>query len=79
MKQLVPEIKRIAEKHLSRTDAGKVVKAIRYDASAPFTISDLHAFVHSPDLPGERDIHQFWLRTEPLFRMMLEQDLEEES
>jgi ParB-like chromosome segregation protein Spo0J len=74
MKQLVPEIVRIAKQQLSGPEAQKVVKAIRYDAAAPFTISDLHAFVHSPDLPSERDILQFWLRTEPLFRLMLEKD-----
>lgn len=77
MKQLVPEITRIAKNRLSASDAATVEKAIKYDASAPFTISDLHAFVHSRDLPGERDIRQFWLRTEPLFRLMLEQDLED--
>ncbi len=76
MKQLVPEIKRIAKKRLSVSQANTVEKAIRYDPAAPFTISDLHAFVHSPDLPSERDILQFWLRTEPLFRLMLEQDSE---
>jgi hypothetical protein len=74
MKQLVPEIERIAKERLSLSDAQKVEKAIRYDAAAPFTISDLHAFVHSSDLPSERDILQFWLRTEPLFRLMLAQD-----
>jgi len=77
MKQLVPEITRIAKMHLLPAEAIKVEKAIRYDAAAPFTLSDLHAFVHqSSDLPSERDIWQFWLRTEPLFRMMLEQDPE---
>jgi len=74
MKQLVPEMTRIAQKGLPPGKAAIVAKAIKYDASAPFSISDLHAFVHSPDLPGERDIRQFWLRVEPLFRMMLEQD-----
>ncbi len=74
MKQLVPEITRIARMRLPSAQATKVEKAIRYDPAAPFTLSDLHAFVHqSADLPGERDIWQFWLRTEPLFRMMLEQ------
>jgi len=76
MKQLVPEISKLAKAHLSRSDADKALKAVRYDASAPFTVSDLHAFVHSSDLPGERDIRQFWLRTEPLFRMMLEEEME---
>lgn len=74
MKQLVPEITRIAKAHLSRPDAQRVEKAVRYDASAPFTISELHGFVHQSDLPSARDILQFWKRTEPLFRLMLEQD-----
>lgn len=76
MKQLVPEITRIAKANLGKAEAAKIEKAIRYDAAAPFTLSDLHAFIHQQsDLPGARDIWQFWLRTEPLFRMMLEQDI----
>lgn len=75
MKQLVPEITRIAKQRLGVAEAKRVEKAVRYDSAAPFTISDLHGFVHSPDLPSERDILQFWLRTEPLFRLMLEVDL----
>ncbi len=77
MRQLAPEIARIAKSRLSRTDATRVEKAVKYDAAAPFTLSDLHAFVHqASDLPGERDILQFWMRTEPLFRLMLEQEPE---
>jgi hypothetical protein len=76
MKQLVPEITRIAKERLTASESKKVEKAVRYDAAAPFTISDLHGFVHSSDLPSERDIFQFWLRTEPLFRLMLEKDTE---
>ena len=79
MKQFVPELTRVARSHLGKGDANLVEKAIRYDAAAPFTLSELHAFVHQPrDLPGERDIRQFWNRTEPLFRLMLEQDPDEE-
>lgn len=79
MKQLVPEITRIVKNRLSKPEATKVEKAIRYDASAPFTLSDLHSFVHqSAELPSGRDIQQFWLRTEPLFRMMLEEGTESE-
>lgn len=74
MKQLVPEITRIAKERLAASEAKKVEKAVRYDPAAPFTISDLHGFVHSSDLPSERDILQFWLRTESLFRLMLERD-----
>ena len=73
MKQLVPEIIRIAKERLSSSDAIKVEKAVHYDQAAPFSISDLHGFIHSSDLPSERDIQQFWLRTESLFRLMLEQ------
>jgi ParB-like chromosome segregation protein Spo0J len=79
LKQLVPEITRHAKEKLSESDAIKVEKAIKYDRSAPFTISDLHGFVHQEDFPGERDILQFWKRTEPLFRLMLEQELQEKS
>jgi len=74
MKQLVPEINRIARIRLRKTDSIMVEKAIRYDPSAPFTISELHGFVHHSDLPSPRDILQFWNRTEPLFRLMLEQE-----
>lgn len=77
MRQLVPSIIKLAKAGLSASDANTVEKALRHDRAAPFTLSDLHAFVHnSSDLPSERDIHQFWLRTEPLFRMMLENDTE---
>lgn len=72
MSELVPDVVEIAKKHLSAADARMVEKAVRYDKAAPFTISDLHGFVHSNDLPSERDIQQFWMRTEPLFRFMLD-------
>ena len=74
LKQLTLEITRIAKTKLGSSDAKKVEKAIRYDPSAPFSISELHGFVHGSDLPSARDIEQFWSRTEPLFRLMLEQD-----
>ncbi|MEX2490525.1 MAG: ParB N-terminal domain-containing protein [Nitrospirales bacterium] len=77
MKQLMPEIIKIAKSRLKPAESKNIEKALRYDAAAPFTISDFHGFVHSPDLPSERDILQFWLRTEPLFRLMLEQDPED--
>ena len=76
MKHLVPEIVRVAKTKLKSNDALRVEKALRYDSAAPFTITDLHAFVHSSELPSARDILQFWLRVEPLFRMMLEEDRE---
>ena len=74
MKQLTPEITRLAKAKLRARDAKLVEKALRYDRAAPFSISELHGFVHQADLPSARDIEQFWKRTEPLFRLMLEQD-----
>lgn len=74
LKHLVPEIIKVVKSKLSAEEAVRVEKALRYDASAPFSISDLNSFVHSPDLPSERDIEQFWSRTAPLFRLMLETD-----
>jgi len=74
MKQLVPEVVRIAKANLSAAKATSVEKSLRYDKAAPFSLSDLHSFVHSStDFPSDRDILQFWVRTEPLFRMMLEE------
>lgn len=79
LKQLVPDIIAIAKKKLKLADAQKVEKAVTYHPSAPFTISELHGFVHKDDFPSARDILQFWKRTEPLFRLMLEQEQEEEQ
>ena len=76
LKQLVPDIIRIAKRKLSLAVAQKVEKAITYNPSAPFTISELHGFVHQDDFPSARDILQFWKRTEPLFRLMLEEEHE---
>ncbi|MCY3883413.1 MAG: hypothetical protein OXG24_00705 [Gammaproteobacteria bacterium] len=77
MKILAQRITEIAKRRLSKADATMVEKALRHDPAAPFSINDLHAFVHHTDFPGERDILQFWKRTEPLFRMMLEQGPED--
>lgn len=71
--ELAPEITRIAKKRLSAREASAVEKAVRHDPAAPFSVSDLHSFVHSQlDLPGDRDIRTFWTRVEPLVRHMLE-------
>lgn len=77
MKQLIPEVTSIAEKLMSRGEVAMVKKALSYDKEAPFSISDLNTFVHHTDFPSERDILQFWNRTEPLFRMMLEREPED--
>lgn len=72
MRELTKEIINAAKQNLDKDAATQVAKALRYDPAAPFSINDLHAFVHYPDFPGERDILQFWNRTEPLFKLMLE-------
>jgi len=74
LKQLSQTIARIAKAKLPTQQAQRVEKAVRYDPSAPFSLSELHAFVHQTDLPGDREIEQFWNRTEPLFRLMLEEE-----
>lgn len=75
MKQMVPSLIKIAKAKLPAGEGHTVEKAIQYNASAPFTLSDMHAFVHQPgNMPNDRDIMQFWLRTEPLLRLMLEQE-----
>ena len=74
MKQLVPEITQLCKAKLRANEAKLVEKAIRYDVAAPFSISELHGFVHQTDVPSARDIEQFWMRTEPLFRFILEQE-----
>jgi len=76
LKDLRAQIIRIAKVKLSSPDATRVEKAVRLDRAAPFGLDDLHAFVHQvKEFPGENDIRQFWARTEPLFRLMLEQPL----
>lgn len=77
MRQMTKEIVKAAKKRLGKRDATKVEKALRYDPAAPFSINDLHAFVHNAEFPTHRDILQFWNRTEPLFRMMLEESPED--
>jgi hypothetical protein len=75
MRQMVPSLIKVAKDNLTEGEATKVEKAIKYDQTAPFTLSDLHAFVHQAnELPTARDIWQFWLRVEPLLRLMLEDD-----
>lgn len=77
LSQLVPDVKKLAKISLSGPQMNKVNKALSSDKDVPFNIGDLNAFVHDTDLPSARDIHQFWARTEPLFRLMLEQDFED--
>ena len=79
MEHIVKEIIDVAKERLKKGDATKVEKALRRDPAAPFSINDLHAFVHNVEFPTERDILQFWNRTEPLFRMMLEQPPEDNT
>jgi hypothetical protein len=79
LSQLVPGIKAIAKSRLTGAEMNKINKALSSDKDVPFNIGDLNAFVHDSDLPSARDIQQFWIRTEPLFRLMLEQDLEDDA
>ena len=79
MEHIIKEIIEVAKERLNKKDATKVEKALRRDPAAPFSINDLHAFVHNAEFPTERDILQFWNRTEPLFRMMLEQPPEDNT
>jgi len=79
LSQLVPEIKEFARTRLKGAEMNKVNKALSSDKDAPFNIGDLNAFVHDTDLPSARDILVFWQRTEPLFRLMLEQDFEDDT
>ena len=77
MRHLLAEMTTVARQKLPKRKATTVEKALRHDPAAPFSVGDLHSFVHGPtDLPSERDIHEFWVRTEPLFRLMLEEDTE---
>lgn len=75
MKHLLKEIIDVAKKNLKAADARKVEKALTGNKSTSHVLNDLHAFVHdSGDLPTGADILQFWLRTESLFKLMLESD-----
>ncbi|MEQ1709738.1 MAG: hypothetical protein ABL864_15545 [Terricaulis sp.] len=72
MREMVPTLLKHAKAQLAQAQADSVEKAITYNKTAPFTISDLHSFVHQPhELPTERDILQFWKRVEPLMKYML--------
>lgn len=78
MRQMMPVVVRIAKKYLPDSQSKSVQKAVRYDKAAPFSISDMHSFVHqTSELPSERDIRQFWMRTEPLFKLMLDETPED--
>lgn len=71
---VVPDLVRIAKSRLERPQASEVEKALKPNPAAPFSLSDLNSFVHNDaSLPTARDTHQFWLRVEPLVRIMLEE------
>lgn len=74
MGDVVPDLVAIAKSRLDRPQASEVEKALRPNAAAPFTLSDLNSFAHNDSsLPTARDTQQFWLRVEPLVRIMLEE------
>ena len=79
MRDLATEMISVAQKKLTRAQATMVEKALRHDPAAPFSLNDLHAFVHHTDFPVANDIKQFWNRTEPLFQLMLEHPPEDST
>ena len=73
MRHLKREIIRLGKEHLEREDADRIERALGNER----WIEDLNAFVHgNRDLPTPLDIKAFWERTEPLFRLMLEEPVE---
>lgn len=71
MKELINEVKKIAGPRLTKSEMRGVSKALQYHDAAWFNISELNGFVHGQDVPTGNDVHQFWDRAEPLFRLML--------
>lgn len=76
-KQRVGEVFKVAGPKLKKLDKdalGLVKKAFSSDPAAPFTLTELHSFVHSSnDLPSANDLDTFWSRAEPLFKIMLQE------
>lgn len=76
LSQTVAEIKDIAKTKLKGPTMNKIAKALSHDNGVPFSVGDLNSFVHDTDIPGARDILQFWDRTEALFVLMLTDEIE---
>lgn len=74
LKQVSQEIIRVAKPQLSQGEVERVERGLSHDRSSILSVSELNAFVHSPDSPVADTLKQFWDRTEPLFRMMLEEE-----
>ena len=73
MADLEREIIRVAKEHLEPDEAKGIDRALRNER----WMDDLNAFVHGTrDLPTPTDILAFWVRTEPLFRLMLEEPVD---
>jgi ParB-like chromosome segregation protein Spo0J len=76
-KQRVTEVLEIAKPGLARLnkeERGLVKRAFSSDSAAPFTLVDLHGFVHSAkSLPSAIDLEAYWVRAEPLFKIMLQE------
>lgn len=77
MRHLCAAVTTAAKSKLEPNEFNKVARALKYDDSSVFNISELHAFVHQTEYPSARELLNFWERTEPLFRLMLEQAPEE--
>lgn len=76
LQHLVAILLPIAKKNMHSKDFLLAQKALKPDLAAPFSISELHGFIHHKDFPTARDILQFWTRLYPLFRFMLVEDWE---
>src|SRR5690606_4178280 len=73
LRYMLPKLISHAKTNLAQAQADSVEKAITYNTTAPFSISDLHSFVHQEhEFPTEREILQFWKRIEPLMAFMLD-------
>lgn len=74
MRELRKEFTRIAKDKLNGPEALRVEKALKKDESAPFSVDDMHSFVHQlHEFPGDKEINTFWNRMQPLFSLMLEE------
>ncbi len=78
MKDLVAEVLKDIKNRLPKHEADLATKAFQSNASARFSISELHSFVHSPrDMPTAHDLEQFWERASPAMEMIFVEPLPE--
>ena len=76
MRHLVKKVRQIAKERLEKSEAESVDRAL----SKGGWLEDMNAFVHQArEIPTPLDLLQFWERTQPLFRLMLEQPLPDDA